>query len=112
LRADTCKSLSTPAERAAFVEDADEVDDHVLAAEALAQLRLFVHIAVFQSQSGQHQQVLVLLPISRQHRDPMTVLDQSGDQTSPQEPGAAENGYGLRAHRISEFESIARWTRA
>jgi len=78
----------------------------------LAQLPFLVHIAVFQRQAGQHQQVLVLFPVARQYRDAAPVLDQAGDQTGPQESGAPENGYGLRTHPISEFESVARWFRA
>ena len=46
---------------------------------------------------GSTKQMLVLLPVPRQHRDSMAVFDQSGDQPGSQESGAAENGDGLRA---------------
>src|ERR1700679_1585469 len=86
------------AAEAALVEDADEIDDDVLAAESLAQLRLLIHIAVLQCEPGQHQQVLMLLTIPRQHGDLMAVLDQAGNEPRAQEYGTAENDDGLEAH--------------
>src|SRR5580704_17767661 len=86
------------AAEAALVENADEIDDDVLAAESLAQLRFLVNIAVLQCEAGQHQQVLVQLAVPRQHGDLMAVLDQARDQPRAQESGAAENDDGLEAH--------------
>jgi hypothetical protein len=56
--------------------------------------------------------MLVLFAVSRQNGDPPAAFDQPRDEASPEKSGAAENGYGLDAHRISVFESIARWSRA
>ena len=50
--------------KAALVENTHEIDHDLVAAKAFAQLGLVVHIAVLERQPGQHQQVLVLLPIA------------------------------------------------
>src|SRR6202012_4858840 len=63
-----------------------------------AELRLFVDVAVHEGEPGQHQQVLVLLAIARQHRDRMPVLDQAGDQAGAEESGTAENANRQRPH--------------
>ena len=73
-------ATKAPAAETALIEDTDEIDDDVLAAKALAELRLLVDVAVLERQAGQHQQVLVLLAVARQHRDLVAVLDQAGDQ--------------------------------
>src|ERR1700721_1923970 len=92
------RAAETGAAEAALVEDADEIDDDVLAAESLAQLRFLIHIAVLQREPGQHQQVLVQLTVARQHGDLMAVLDQAGNQPRAQESGTPENDDGLEAH--------------
>ena len=53
------------AAESALIEDADEIDHDIFAAEALAQLRGRVHLAVLQGQAGQHQEMLVLFPVAR-----------------------------------------------
>ena len=132
-RADTCRSRVTPAERAACstprvssvcarLKPAPPKPRSLrmptrLITTSLPRKRSLscasaIHIAVFQGQAGQHQQVLVLLPVARQNGDPVAVLDQARDQPGAQESGAAENDYGLRAHRFSELESVARRSRA
>ncbi len=82
------------AAESAFIEDAHQIDHHILAAKALAQLRFLIHIAVLEVEPRQHQQMLVLFAVSRQNRDLMTVLDQTRDQPGAQETGAAENHDG------------------
>jgi hypothetical protein len=78
------------AAKSAFVEDAHEIDDDVLAAKVFAELRLVVHVAIFQRKTGQHQQMLVLLAIARQGRDAVTVFNQARKQARSEESGAAE----------------------
>ncbi len=106
--------VNPPESRAAetaLIEDADEVDHDVLAAEVFAQLRFVEHIAVQEAEPRQHQQVLVLLAVPRQHRHPAPILDQSGDQPGSQKSGAAENDYAVRTHPINGSESAARPSR-
>ena len=100
------------AAEAALVEDTHEIDHDILAAEALAELRLLVYIAVVEGEAGQHQQMLVQLPVARQHGDPMAVLDQAGDQPCTQETSAAEYADRKRLHVVSESESAVRQNRA
>jgi hypothetical protein len=100
------------AAKAALVEDADEVDHDVLSAKLLAQLRFIVDIAIVQGEARQHQQMLVLLAISRQHRDLVAVLDQPGNKTRSQKAGATEDANGCMLHGISEAESIQPQNRA
>ena len=88
------RAAKASAAETALVEDADEIDDDVLATKALAELRLLVDVAVLQCEAGQHQQVLVLLAVARQHRDLVAVLDQAGDQPRAEKSGAAENADG------------------
>ena len=79
-------------------------DDGILAPQALAELRLLVDVAVLESEPGQHEQVLVLLAIARQHRNRMPVLDQAGDQAGTEESGAAENADGQWPHEVTAVE--------
>ena len=85
------RATETAAAESALVEDADQVDHGVLAAKPLAELRFLVDVAVLQREPGQDQKVLVKLAVARQHRDPMIVLDQAGDQAGTEKARAAED---------------------
>ena len=78
----------------ALVQDPDQIDDHILAAQTLRELCLVVNVAVLQHEARQHQQVLVQLPVPGQRRDPMIVLEQTSGEPRPEKAGAAENADG------------------
>ena len=88
------RTAKATAAEAAFIQDADEVDDHVLAAKVFAQLGFVVDVAVLQGESGQYEQVLVPFTVAGKNGDPVPIPDQARHQARAQEPGAAKNAYG------------------
>ena len=95
------RAAKTAATESALVQDADQIDDHVLATEALGQFGRVIHVAILERETGQHQHVLVLFAVARQHGDAMAILDQPADQPGSQEAAAAEHADRHRPHGVS-----------
>ena len=74
-----------------FVQDADQVDDHVAAAESLAQHGRVVYVGIVQLGAGQHQQVAVAVAVAGQDPHTVAVADQPADERRTDEAGAAED---------------------
>ena len=82
------------AAEAALIEDADQIDHDVLAAEALAQLRFLVHIAILEGEPGSTSKCLCC---SRSRDSAVTrwpSLIRRATSRVPKKPGAAENDDG------------------
>jgi hypothetical protein len=95
-----CSRRFTPTLRqaATAVQDADQVDERVLAARQALEHPARVDVRFDDVDRGKEDQVLGALAAPRRHRDPQAAPRELGDQVPPNEAGSAKNEDPVEPH--------------
>src|SRR5690606_24608116 len=87
-----------------LVQDSDQIDDRVGAAQQPAERVLVVDVRADQLDTGEHEQITVPLPPAGRDRDPVTRPDQVVDERTPDESGSAEQTDASRSRLYGHDE--------
>jgi len=73
-----------------FIQDTDQVDDHLLSGEILTEIITVVNIALHDLHGGQDQEMAMAFPVAGENSYAMTILYQPTDQMCPYKTSSSQ----------------------